>query len=91
MSVLAGALALIVLEVVVSNKNAAAATGGVFDGIAGFAEAFLSPDVPGVPDRAHPAAKGSSSTQRKLITSGGAGAGVAAQKAYDWVKHQLGG
>jgi hypothetical protein len=49
--ILAGALALIALEVLVSNRTAAGAVGGVFDLVARAARGFLSPDVPAIPDR----------------------------------------
>jgi hypothetical protein len=50
-SVLAGALALIVLEIVVTSEQASGRVGGFFAGVAAITNWFLDPGVPGIPDR----------------------------------------
>jgi hypothetical protein len=48
-SIAAGALALIVLQAVVSSRSAPGAVGGIFGSLAAAVGRFLDPTVPGLP------------------------------------------
>lgn len=52
---LAAAFGLAVLQVLVSTPRAYGGVGSILGGAARAVEAFLSPDVPGIPDRRQPA------------------------------------
>jgi len=49
--ILTGALALIILEVVVSSNQASGRIGGFFAGVAAAVDWLVDPGVPGIPDR----------------------------------------
>lgn len=48
---LSGALALVLLQVLVSSRNAGAGVSGVFGGAANLAEKLMDPTVPAIPAR----------------------------------------
>ena len=48
---LGGVLGLIVLEIVVTNRQASGRVGGIFSGIAAATSWFVDAGVPGIPDR----------------------------------------
>ena len=67
-SILAGALALIILEALGSTKSASTAVGGGFAILNGVVRWIVDPSVPGIPDLRAKASSGSSSS--------GAGSGL---------------
>lgn len=53
-SILAGSLALIVLEIVVTSRQATGRVSGIFGGVAKAVGWLLDPHTPGIPDRTKP-------------------------------------
>lgn len=61
-SVLAGSLALIVLEILVTSRQATGRVSGLFSGVAKAVDWLVDPNTPGIPDRTVAAAASRAST-----------------------------